>query len=140
MAGDEEDLDEESVEFERGGTSGIAGFAVGIVIGALLGEGSPCSTLLTGERKPGGSSSAVSNDSGTRRKTDWTGRAHAARVRRELSGGGASSRKDWTAPPTKCGTPSTSSDELLAIGEPFREVARSLAIDRIHEFPVGKIR
>ncbi len=80
MAGDEEDLDEESVEFERGGTSGIAGFAVGVVIGALLGEGSPCSTLLTGARKPGDSSSAASSDSGTRRKTDWTGRAPTPRA------------------------------------------------------------
>lgn len=39
MAADEGDVDDGTVEKDRGGTSGIAGFAVGVVLGALLGAG-----------------------------------------------------------------------------------------------------
>ena len=39
MALDEEDMDEEMAEREGGGTSGIAGVAVGLMVGAVLGAG-----------------------------------------------------------------------------------------------------
>ena len=39
MVGDEGDGEEATPEKERGGASGIAGFAVGMVLGALLGAG-----------------------------------------------------------------------------------------------------
>jgi gas vesicle protein len=39
MAADEEDRDEGTTEKDRDATGGIAGFAVGVVLGALLGAG-----------------------------------------------------------------------------------------------------